>query len=306
MKRAIVIALLLIGGTARAQSAKAAAQAAFEKAKQLMGAGSIEEACAAFDESERLDPQLGTQYNLALCYEKQGKLTSAWINFSEVAAKDTKGGRRDDSAKRAKALEPRLSRVVITIVAVVPGERVHLGTLDVHALAGSAQPIDEGSYDVVAGAIGYVEWRGHVDVKGEGTTVAVEVPALEKVDVIEAPPPPPPASGHGRRVGGVALAGAGVVAIGVGLYFGKQVMDLQSDAETACMGPVDPCAGDVDQARTLTDDAKDKALIADLAVGGGAALVIAGVILYATAPHETQVAPVIGPDRVGLSFATHW
>jgi hypothetical protein len=302
----LALGLVLAAAPARAQSAKAAAQTAFEKGKRLFAAGDTDAACPAFEESEKLDPQLGTQYNLALCYEKAGKLTSAWINFSEVAAKDGKGGRKDDSARRARALEPRLSRVVLTIAEPAPHEAVHIGALDVSVLAGAAQPIDEGSYDVIAAAPGYAEWHGHVDVRGEGTTVALEVPALAKLD-LDRPPAPAPIvhRGHARRVGGVVIAGAGVVALGVGLYFGKQVMDLKQQAEDACGGgTVAPCPGDLGRAQTLIDDARGKATIADVAVIGGGALIVAGAILYVTAPSdERAVAPLIGPDRVGLSFA---
>lgn len=303
-----VVAVITAAAPARAQSAKAAAQAAFEKAKHEIAIGDTAAACTAFEESEKLDAQLGTQYNLALCYEKLGKLTSAWINFSEVAAKDGKGGRKDDSARRAKALEPRLSRVVLTVVEPAPGETVHIGALDVSVLAGSASPIDEGSYEVVAAAPGYVQWRGHVDVTGEGVSVALEVPALAKADLALPPPREPVrARGHGRRVAGVVLAGAGVVAVGVGLWFGKQVLDLQGQAEDACggAGTVVPCTGDPAHAQALVDDARGKATIADVAIGAGAALLIGGAILYATAPHDERVgvAPLIGGDQVGLSFA---
>jgi serine/threonine-protein kinase len=116
--------------------------------------------------------------------------------------------------------------------------------------------------------------------------------------------------GHGRRIAGVVLAGAGVVGVGVGLWFGKQVLDLQGEAEDACggAGTVVPCSGDATRAQALVDDARGKATIADVAMGAGAALVIGGVILYATAPRDAErpavgVAPLIDGDRVGLSFA---
>jgi hypothetical protein len=58
------------------------------------------------------------------------------------------------------------------------------------------------------------------------------------------------------------------------------------------------------------DDARTRAIESDVAIGVGAAAIIGGVILYATAPKaaEGDVAfrPVIGPDRVGLSFATRF
>ena len=304
----LVVALALASASARAQSAKAAAEAAFRKGKELLATGDTAGACAAFEDSEKLDVQLGTQYNLALCYEKLGKLTSAWINFSEVAAKDGKGGRRDDAAKRAKALEPRLTKLVIAVTAPVEGESVKIGALDVSVLAGSPSPIDTGSYEVVASAPGFVRWHGHVDVTGEGKTITVEVPALARGDVeLPLPPaPPPPAPHHGRAIAGLAIAGAGVIAVGAGLGLGKDVFDLRDQATPACGGNLSSC-NDVATAQKDINDARTRALESDVAIGVGAAAIVGGVILYATAPKSAEsVTPVIGPDRVGLSFATRF
>ena len=304
-----LVALVLVAlasASARAQNAKAAAEAAFRKGKELLGSGDTAGACAAFEDSEKLDPQLGTQYNLALCYEKLGKLTSAWINFSEVAAKDAKGGRKDDSAKHVKALEPRLTKLVIAVTAPVEGESVKIGALDVSVLAGSPSPIDAGSYEVVASAPGFVRWHGHIDVAGEGRTITVDVPALARGDVeLPLPPAPPPEhASHGRKIAGLAIAGAGVIAIGAGLWLGKDVYDLRDQATAACGGNLSSC-NDVPTAQQDIDTARTRALESDLAVGVGAAAIVGGVILYATAPRSAEkIAPVIGPDRVGLSFAT--
>jgi hypothetical protein len=304
----VVIGLALASASAHAQSEKAAAEAAFRKGKELLASGDTARACAAFEDSEKLDPQLGTQYNLALCYEKQGKLTSAWINYSEVAAKDAKGGRRDDSARRAKALEPRLAHLAISVTAPVEGESVRIGALDVSVLAGSPSPIDEGSYEVVASAPGFVRWHGHVDVTGEGRTITVDVPALARGDVeLPLPPTEAPHPAHGRKIAGLAIAGAGVLAIGAGLWLGHDVFDLRDQAIADCGGDLASC-NDVGTAQTKIDDARAKAIASDVAIGVGAAALIGGVILYATAPRarEGEVVPVIGPDRVGVAFAAHF
>ena len=63
---------------------KPAAEAAFLRGKELMKEGYLAEACDAFARSQRLDPQLGTQYNLALCYEQLGRTASAWALYREL------------------------------------------------------------------------------------------------------------------------------------------------------------------------------------------------------------------------------
>src|ERR1700733_12258593 len=63
----------------------AAAQALFDEAMRLMKAGQAAEACPKLEESQRLDAGMGTQFRLGECYEKAGKLASAWASFIAVA-----------------------------------------------------------------------------------------------------------------------------------------------------------------------------------------------------------------------------
>ena len=65
---------------------KAAAQVLFDEGRTLMDAERYGEACPKFAESLRLDAALGTQLNLARCYQLVGKTASAWILYLEAAA----------------------------------------------------------------------------------------------------------------------------------------------------------------------------------------------------------------------------
>lgn len=334
------IAIFVLGVTAaaaHAQSgaeAKAAADAAYEKGKALQDAGKCDEAIDHFAKSQELDPQLGTQYNLALCYEEVGRLASAWAEFNEVAAKDTKKKRKADAAKRAKAIEPKLTRMAITVAAPVDGLRITRDGVDVTVLVDVETPVDPAISDFEASAPGYGKWHEEVDLTAPGATVAVAVPALEKLtapDLGDADPgdgvgpiddggtpvePAPPRTetrdpGKLRRIGGLAMAGLGVVGVGVGLVFGFQAKGLVEDAETACSGELDPCFGDVPYAQGLIDDARDKATLSNLFVAGGAVLAAVGVVLWITAPGEETVeraafVPVVSPDGLGLAYDGTW
>src|SRR4051812_25432076 len=96
----------------------AAAQALFEEGRALMKQGQTQEACPKFEESQRLDPGLGTQFNLANCLEQQGKLASAYALFTEVAdaARATGQSERERVARaRAEAVEPQLTKLAILV-----------------------------------------------------------------------------------------------------------------------------------------------------------------------------------------------
>src|SRR5580704_18638451 len=95
----------------------AAAEALFDEARKLVTAGDFATACPRFAESERLDPSVATLLNLGACYEKAGRTASAWATFRE-AASAAQAAKRDDylqtAQKRATALEPTLSRIIIS------------------------------------------------------------------------------------------------------------------------------------------------------------------------------------------------
>ena len=55
----------------------ATAEKLFQEGRRLMANGSIEEACAKFTESQRLDPSSGTLINLAACHAELGMTASA-------------------------------------------------------------------------------------------------------------------------------------------------------------------------------------------------------------------------------------
>lgn len=50
-------------------------------ARGLVQKGDWAAACPKFEESERLDPGIGTLYHLADCYEHVGRLATAWGLF---------------------------------------------------------------------------------------------------------------------------------------------------------------------------------------------------------------------------------
>jgi hypothetical protein len=117
-----------------------------------------------------------------------------------------------------------------------------------------------------------------------------------------APPPvvkPPSDRGRARRLGGVALGGAGVVALGAGAYLSWRVGDLERERE-ACA----PCR--LEQLDELDRRGRRAELAQILAYGVGGLAVAGGVVLY-VAGHRAREASslaIVPAGRGGLVVGT--
>src|SRR6266851_1461448 len=87
----------------------AAAEALFRAGRAAADKGDYVTACPKFEESNRLDPEVGTVFNLADCDEHLGKIASAWQLFKEVEQRLSASDERASIASsRAASLEPKL------------------------------------------------------------------------------------------------------------------------------------------------------------------------------------------------------
>ena len=113
---ALCVVLPALAPAARAASPqdKAAAQALFDEGMKQFKAGNFKEACPKFEASLARFEGLGTRGKLAECYEKVGKVASAWAAYREVAVYAKRAGdkRREQVAEdRAKQLERLVARI---------------------------------------------------------------------------------------------------------------------------------------------------------------------------------------------------
>lgn len=157
---------------------KAEADAAFQRGKALMAKGQTAEACSEFETSMRLEPLNGTLYNLALCHEAVGKIASAWSELKELAANDKNAARAKDAARRAAALEKKLTRMRIEVATPVDGLVIKRDDIEVTALAGRDVPVDPGRYTFIASAPGHADATVEADLSSPGQTIAVTIPPL--------------------------------------------------------------------------------------------------------------------------------
>ncbi|HEY8040085.1 MAG TPA: hypothetical protein VIF15_09845 [Polyangiaceae bacterium] len=300
-----VAALVLVTPvTGRAQAPARdpiAAEALFERGKLLIEQGHTAEACSAFAESQRLDPAGGTLLRLALCHEAEGKLASAWVEFLEVVRVSKEGSgepaKLQERVRLARehlaSIEPRVPRLVVSVVpaARVAGLQVTANGLPRNESTwGVALPVDPGDVAIVAEAPGRRTFRVTARL-GEGQQQTVQVPEMTPEGPAAAPPGPPPegathaSTGSALRPVGIVVGALGVVALGVGTYFGVHAISKWNDANRVCPGTtcVDPSGA------SLASDARQSARIADVTVAAGAAAVVAGVVLYVVgAPKNVQ------------------
>jgi hypothetical protein len=322
----VVVSSSMASSVAHAQN-KAAAAAAFDKGKALMDAGKPEEACPEFERSQELDPQFGTQYNLALCYQELGRLASAYGEFDELAGKDTNVKRKKKSKEYAKALKPRLTRLTLVVSDPAPDLVVKRDGVDITLLVGVTTPVDPGEFTFEASAPGRTTWSQKVDLTAEGATITVEIPPLspetpgddgdgddgdddDEGRAIGGPggtaTPGGGSPGKTRKLLGIVGGAAGLVAIGVGGYFGIDAMSERDDAVETCGGQLDPCYGDFFDAQNDIDEARSSAMLSNIFIGAGVALVAAGAVLYLTAPsgessdRTATIVPVVGADGAGV------
>jgi hypothetical protein len=279
-------------------------------------AGDFANACPKFADSERLDPSVATLLNLGACYEKAGRSASAWATFRE-AVSAAQAARRDDylsiAQKRAAALEPKLSRVVISEHDTsAPGLEIKRdGVAVTQAEWGVAIPVDPGAHVIEASATGKKPWQTTLTIAAGAAPTTVEIPTLEDAPAlppvpaaaVPAPPPPvepqpattaPPAddnAGHTQRILGVVIGAVGVVGLGVGTAFVFSARSSYDDSLTNCPTTKNVCNSTGVSQR---DSALSSGDAATVAYTVGAVAIAAGVVLWFTAPSSSSASPRVG------------
>jgi hypothetical protein len=288
------------------------AEALFTRGKQLIEQGRTAEACEAFHESQRLDPAGGTLLRLALCREAEGKLASAWLAFTEVVRiSQEAAGDAGKLAERVKiahehlaSIEPRLPKLVVTVSAAARVDGLSVTANGLSRNEGSwgvALPVDTGDVTVEASAPGRLPFRAVVRAEN-GKEVTIEVPPLDAAPAAVASSAPAsspgepvaPASPSSLRPAALIIGGVGVVAVGIGSYFGVSAISKWNDSNSHC-----PAAGCDAQGAQSAHDAKQAASISDVAVGVGAAAIVTGVVLYLVGAPKTVQARL---DGVAVAF----
>lgn len=325
---AAVVALAMTGGlSGEAAADSKAADKAFRRGKKLQQQKNYAEACPAFEESFKEDPAIGAMLNVARCYEEWGKLVTALESYQE--AYKLARGTKDERAPQIKDLVEELEKKVPVVIVTLPKGRLAppglVVTLDGTELA--AEQLDEplrvesGAHTIVTRSDETEEQTMEITaIAGKKMTVELVIDAKKESDeepVVVArkkkkAPAEASAPGRTRRLLGMGVGGAGVVAMGVATFV---ALDARSDYRAAFDGNCDPDSLQCTPgASKTTNDARSRANVATVIGGIGLAAVVTGAVLYFSAPEGKRkkekrgeeearyLRPVLMRDGAGVAY----
>lgn len=323
---AAVLSLAQVAHAESSTTQKAAAEALFDDALKLMKAGRHADACPKLEESQRIDPGVGTLLYLGECYENVGRTASAWATFREAASRAGAEGQNErlkTASERAARLEPKLAYLTVQVAPetrALPGLTVKLGQATLGSeFFGIAAPVDPGEARIEVGAPGYASFTTSVTVE-PGSRSQLSVPALghqassAKDSAVSASPPPPatsepplnesplppagpsPNGTHPLRITGLVLGGVGVVGVGVGSFFGLRAIKKNHEAtDGTCRNGVCNEPADYDS----TQSAHSAAVLSNVFFAAGGAALVSGAILYFAFPSSSEQSARIVPYMTG-------
>ncbi len=312
----LVASMIVFAGVAHADN-KDKADRLFKHGKRLMGEKRYADACEAFEKSYKLDPGLGAQLNIAKCYEDWGKIGRAFTVYraAEKAAMDADDPRAPKIHELVVALEPSVPRLTLNVPADAPASlKVTLDGKPVDTF-GEAFVVDPGPHTIEWWVQGSAKKDKIVPIdRGGESEVSLDIPAASadggahiaqhgETGATATTSTP----GRGQRIAGIALGGAGVIAIGVSSYMALSARGTYNDAlDTYCGGMKNTCDA---TGLAETHDARSTANKATIVFFAGVALVAGGAALYLLAPDaapaESQpsafyITPSFAPDAVGV------
>ncbi|MBX3181638.1 MAG: hypothetical protein KIT72_12775 [Polyangiaceae bacterium] len=266
---------LFLSTTAGAEASDpAAAEALFRQGRAAADAGDFRTACSKFRESNRLDPAIGTVFNLADCEEKLGQVAAAWTHFQEVAQRlPPEDERRRIAIARASALEPRLPKLTIQLEGELPpGGVVKRGDVELTAASfGAPLPVDPGQVRVVVVAPGHEDAEFELQLaEGESQVLKVSVGRALGAEVgDEAPAASAPVLGY-------VLGGVGILGLGVGAVTGFMTLADKGAADDECPNQRCTQAGydRVESGRTLGGVSTISLIVGSVFLATGAYLVL--------------------------------
>ena len=307
---ALVVALEAVALAQPSPDQAVEAKRLFEEGRKLAADGKYAPACDDFTKSYTLDPGVGTELNLADCQEHLAHTALAWHLFDDAAKRETDPDRQKFARGRADALTGKLATAVIHVA--TPGEPGLVLKVSGQLVPPAAEVktlVEPGTVDVELDLPGQPPVTDSKPAKAGDTVeffkpIAVE-PHVEAAAPIEHGPEQPPAA-HRQHSRVVLAAGLGIGGVAL-LGTGTAMAFVAKSHYDSVVGAGKPCDAQVrcstDAAYNKANDAVGLANAATIVGAVGLAAVVAGGIVYFTAPRELVVAPAASGQGGGITLS---
>lgn len=295
MRGVLVVVLLgLLAGRAGADTDRERADRLFEEGRGYLRDGKAAEACGAFEQAIRFDPNAsGTMLNLGLCNEVLGRYKTAlqWFRRAQIRATENRESEYEREAReRTIRLAQRVPTVSIDLSAPDADARVTIDGEAIPTTDFGRVEVDPGAHVLEARAPGYRTVRLTFEVKeAEARPLHVELVAAAR-----------PASRRSRLALYLAIGGGTLWlgSVGLAAYEKYGVYDPARDAYEETRDP----------------DERSRANRAQAIVKYGATgMFVAGTVTLAfasylwlrgdDAPAGVAIAPTVGDGTIGVGVA---
>ncbi len=300
----------------------------YRQAKDLQRDGKTKEALERSLEAYRVAPTPVTAVLVALLLQGAGRLveareTARGVGGMPLSPRETDKGReaRQQAAVIAASLDARIPKVAVA--GLPSGAEVLLDGKPMGATDSAAwRGVDPGTHALLVRLAGKTCTSVHLTLgEGEERTIDLHdvaascptdptpMPTLAPAPAPARSPAPEPApaptpdadDGHAWRIGGVAVGGLGLVAIGIGT-----VVAITAKHDYDAVAAECPTAGCNEGGFNARNDARSRGDIATGVIVGGAAAVVGGALMWWLAPRSAspQVGGqvTVGPGSVRVTF----
>jgi tetratricopeptide (TPR) repeat protein len=262
----VAVSFGVFGPTAEAGDRRATAKAHYETATRLYDIREYDKALLEYKSAYLAQPDPAFLFNIGQCYRKLGQNQQALNFFQEYlkkASSDDPNRSQVEARVRDIEAEAKLQAEAAQAAAPVPAPEV-------------AQPAPEVVQPAPAAVVA-------------PTTAAASVEQAVPVNTT------PEGSGRGLRIAGMACGAAGLISVGIAVYYYSRARSLSNSVTNS-------------QHPTASDDqaGRDAQTMQWVFYGIGAGALAAGTVLYLLGwpPKEsgrTLAAPIVGPGLVGIS-----
>ncbi len=277
------------------------AQVLYDSATALMDDGKVSEACPKLEEVTKLVPDgLGARLTLAECYEREGRLASAWQLYSSTAvtaARTGQSARLEKASQKALALSPRLARLTVKVsepALQLDGLTIRRdGAVMNRTQWGEGIPVDVGDHVIEVESAGRSPWHHDVHVARDGVMATVSVDASGgDAGVSDGSS----SSRSWQRPTGYVVSAVGLTTLVVGATLGGLAIAKSSESGKLC-SPTLVCSMRGlelrDQARTFGNASTAMIVI-------GAVTATAGVVIVVSSPKRRPTALAVGPGFLAV------